>query len=130
MYELLSHLRVRLGQQPNTGQVAKNKVLGCTSQAYADDLLRQAKINQSKLEKHNCFKRKLTLVLIRESSSQGCKKDKKHNHRWGCLSGRGISGETGRVCKKYNKCKQRNSEKLPLNDAKWHGIDIVDDNLT
>ena len=76
MYELLCHLRVRLGQQPNTGQVAKNKVLGCTSQAYADDLLRQAKINQSKLEKHNCFKGKLTLVLIRESSSQGCKKDK------------------------------------------------------
>ena len=76
MYELLCHLRVRLGQQPNTGQVAKNKVLGCTSQAYADDLLRQAKINQSKLEKHSCFKGKLTLVLIRESSSQGCKKDK------------------------------------------------------
>ena len=56
--------------------MAKNKVLGCTSQAYADDLLRQAKINQSKLEKHNCFKRKLTLVLIRENSSQGCNKDK------------------------------------------------------
>ena len=68
--------RVRLGQQPKTGQVAKKKVLGCTSQAYADDLLRQAKINQSKLEKHYCFKGKLTLVLIRESSSQGCKKDK------------------------------------------------------
>ena len=76
MYELLCHLRVRLGKQPNIGQVAKNKVLGCTSQAYADDLLRQAKINQSKLEKHNCFKGKLTLVLIMESSSQGCKKDK------------------------------------------------------
>ena len=76
MYELLCHLRVRLGQQTNTGQVAKNKVLGCTSQAYADDLLRQAKINQSKLEKNNCFKGKLTLALIRESSSQGYKKDK------------------------------------------------------
>ena len=76
MYELLCPLKVRLGQQPNTGQVAKNKVLGCTSQAYTDDLLRQAKINQSKLEKHNGFKGKLTLALIRESSSQGCKKDK------------------------------------------------------
>ena len=76
MCKLLCHLRVRLGQQPNTGQVAKNKVLGCTSQAYAGDFLRQAKINQSKLEKYNYIKAKLTLVLIRKSSRQGCKKDK------------------------------------------------------
>ena len=58
MYELLCHFRVRLEQQPNTGQVAKNKVLGCASQAYADDLLRQAKINQSKLE---------NTIVLRES---------------------------------------------------------------
>ena len=65
-----------LGTTAKHWPLAKNKVLGCTSQAYAEDLLRQAKINQSKLEKHNCLKGKLTLVLIREGSSQGCKKDK------------------------------------------------------
>ena len=96
MYEFLCHLRVRLGQQPNTGQVAKNKLLGCTSQANAADFLRQAKVNQSKLEKHSCFKGKLTLALIRESSSQGWKKDKNMTYRWGVFLSMGSLGKQER----------------------------------
>ncbi len=41
-------------------------ILGCTSHAHATDSLRQAKINQSKLEKYDYIKAKLTLVLIKK----------------------------------------------------------------